>query len=144
MENGMKCKICNAIYIYTCVKHRYTIFGWITPLSHWQCRCTIYSPKVVLTFSRIKEIENKYRKKFYCYIVVISKFQIYNLMKNFNRALNHDCAINLIYYVQYQERRNCPPFFRAKIDIPVILGKKYRHKNFGQIRFQFASNVDYM
>ena len=35
-------------------------------------------------------------------------------MKNFNRALNHACAINLIYYAQYQERRNRPPFFSCK------------------------------
>ena len=31
-------------YTYTCVKHIYTIFVWITRLSSWQCRCTVYSP----------------------------------------------------------------------------------------------------
>ena len=31
-------------YTYTCVKHIYTIFVLISRLSHWQCRCAIYSP----------------------------------------------------------------------------------------------------
>ena len=43
-------------YTYSCVKYRwYTIFIWITPLLPWQCRCTIQSPKIVLTFSRVEE-----------------------------------------------------------------------------------------
>ena len=44
-------------YTYTCVKHRYTIFVWITPLSHWQCICTMHH-KIELSFSRVKEIWN--------------------------------------------------------------------------------------
>ena len=41
MENVIKRKICNAIYVYLRIKHIYTIFMWITRLSHWQCRCSI-------------------------------------------------------------------------------------------------------
>ena len=47
-------------------------------------------------------------------------------MKNFNRALNHACAINLIYYVQYQERRNRrPSFFSCKIGHTSNIGEIY-------------------